>query len=50
MSPRSKRTKYDKIESDKRRRLLHFIKDLKLSIKDAAKILNINYSTAKTIL
>jgi len=47
---RAKRTKYDKIESEKRRQLLFMINDMKMSIKDASKILGINYSTAKTIL
>lgn len=47
---RSKRSKYDKIESDTRRRLLYMVKDLKISIKEASSALQINYSTAKTIL
>jgi transposase len=47
---RSKRNKYDKVESDIRRKLLYLVKDLKVSIKDAAQYLGINYSTSKTIL
>jgi hypothetical protein len=49
-SHRSKRNKYDKVESDNRRKLLYMVKDLKISIKDAAQYLGINYSTSKTIL
>ena len=35
-SGRSKRNKYEKIESDTRRKLLYMVKDLKISIKEAA--------------
>ena len=47
---RSKRNKYDKIDSDKRRQLMNLVKKHNYSIKDASQMLNINYSTAKTIL
>lgn len=50
LNHRSKRSKYDKVESDIRRKLLYMVKDLKVSIKDAAQYLGINYSTSKTIL
>ena len=48
--PRAKREKYEKIESHKRRQLLYLVNDLKVSIKEASDSLQVNYSTAKTIL
>jgi transposase len=47
---RSKRTKYDFIDSEKRRLLLHYVDTEKKTIKEAANELQINYSSAKTIL
>ncbi|CDW91255.1 UNKNOWN [Stylonychia lemnae] len=45
-----KRKPYHYINSGIRRYLLYLVKDLNFSIKDAASTLNINYSTAKTII
>jgi predicted transcriptional regulator len=47
---RKKRKPYSSINSDTRRTLLSLVKDNNSSIKEAAQQLNINYSTAKTIL
>ncbi len=47
---RKKRQPYCSINSDVRRVLLYLVKDKTYSIKEAAQKLNINYSTAKTIL
>lgn len=41
---------YNKVDNDKRLNLLKLVKEEGKSLKDAAKSLNINYSTAKTIL
>lgn len=41
---------YNKVENDKRLQLLQMVKDNKKSLKEASKLLEINYSTAKTIL
>lgn len=41
---------YNKIDNDKRLSLLQMVKEEGRSLKEAAKFLNINYSTAKTIL
>lgn len=45
-----KRKPYNYIESETRRWLLHLVKDRGFKIKEAAQALQINYSTAKTIL
>lgn len=45
-----KRKPYNYVNSGFRRYLLHLVKNLNYSIKDAAAALNINYSTAKTII
>lgn len=47
---RKKRKPYSSINSEVRRVLLVLVKDKNYSIKEAAQKLNINYSTAKTIL
>lgn len=47
---RRKRLPYQAVNSEIRRELLTFVSDQGFSIKDAAIRLNINYSTAKTIL
>lgn len=45
-----KRKPYNYVNSGFRRYLLHLVRDLNYSIKDAAGALGINYSTAKTII
>ncbi len=47
---RKKRNPYHSINSSIRRVLLFLVKDQNYSIKEAAIKLNMNYSTAKTIL
>lgn len=41
---------YSKVDNEKRIRLLHLVKEKGKSLKEASQILDINYSTAKTIL
>lgn len=41
---------YSKVENKKRLQLLQMVKEDKKSLKEASKLLDINYSTAKTIL
>ena len=45
-----KRNIYDRVDTEKRKRLLHLVDVAGVSIKAAARQLGINYSTAKTIL
>ena len=47
---RKQRRPYSQVDSDVRRKLLHLVDSKGYIIKDAAMTLNINYSTAKTIL
>jgi hypothetical protein len=47
---RKQRKPYNQIETHKRRMLLQLVEHQGLIIKEAAERLNINYSTAKTIL
>ena len=47
---RSKRSKYGRIQSEQRRQLLCLVENDRMSIKEAAEVLGINYSTSKTIL
>lgn len=45
-----KRQIYDRVDTSKRKRLLYLVDEMGISIKGAARQLEINYSTAKTIL
>jgi transposase len=50
LKKRTKRSKYDFIDTQKRVTLLNFVTNEGRSVKESAEILKINYSTAKTIL
>ncbi len=45
-----KRDPYIQVSNHKRRLLLYYVKDERMSIKAASDLLLVNYSTAKTIL